>query len=301
MGGTSPAPRDNSLDLERMRQQEADRAREQQRYEDEQKRSRFETNLSNAYTTGIDGARNYFISQGLDPERYMGAISQGANSARSRVADLDSSPGTYFENLGAQIFDREQEGARNKALRGFDSFAKEGFARRAIGNDVDDPFLSSILEESRANADDYARNLLDRGVITNSGYEAALGDLDKQRAGANLRLQDIGLAELERGRGQLRDIAAEGRSAASQLRLGDDFDPYSYQKDINKTQADFFTGLGDNLRANAPDDLFDTSGLAGIAGASQGAQNTAFDPNALAGFGDKEDEEKEDEEDFVAF
>ena len=304
MGGS--APKDNSAEVARIQATEARAAREEQRQREEQQRLAFEQNLGGAYSSGIDSARNYFSSQGLDPEEYMASISRGADSARTRVPQLDASPGTYFENLGSQIFQQEQDGQRNRALRGIDTFAREGFAQRRIGNDVDDPFLEAILAENRASADDYVRNLLDRGVVTQTGYDAAIQDLEGQRAGANSRLQDIGLSELERGRGQLRDIASTGRSAASQLRLGDVFDPYSYQADIDSTQADFFANLGESLRAVAPKDLFDTSGLAGIAGASQGAQNTAFNPGAIAGIDGDEDEEDDifdDEEDdeFTAF
>lgn len=307
MGGGSPQ-QDNSPQVAQIEAEQAREAREEERRKDDEARQRFETALGGAYSTGINSARDYFSSQGLNADDYIGAITQGANAARSRVPDLDVSPGTYFENLGAQIYEQEQDAQRARALRGFDTFAREGFATRRIANDTDDPFLEAILEERRADADDYVRNLLDRGVVTQTGYDAAISELDDQRAGANARLQDIGLAELERGRGSLRDIASTGRSAASNLRLGDVFDPYAYQGDIDTAQAEFFSRLGENLRAASPDNLFDTSGLAGIAGATQGAQNTVFDPDAVAGLVDDDEDEDEDdivddedEDDFIAF
>ena len=295
MCGGGGVPQDKSAEVAQIQAQQAAEARAAEERKAAENKAAFESRLSSAYGTGIDSARNFFASQGLDPEEYMSGIQSAATSARSRVPELDGSPGTYFDNLGATVFEQLQEAARNKALRGFDSFAREGFAQKRIANDTDDPYLAAILEERRAAADDYARRMLDRGVVTQSGYTAAVNDLDNQRAGANLRLQDIGLSELERGRGQLRDIASTGRSAASQLRLGDQFDPYSYETDLSKAQADFFANLGDSLRANAPKDLFDTSGIAGIAGAAQGATNGAFDPDALAGiFDDKKDLDEED-------
>jgi hypothetical protein len=304
MCGGGGVPQDKSAEVAQINAQQAQVAREEQARKDAEARKSFEGRLGGAYTTGLDSAQQHFASQGLDPNEYMGAIQTALNSAKSRVPDLDGSPGTYFDNLGATVFDQLQEGQRSKALRGFDTFARDGFATRRITNDTDDPFLNAILEERAAEADNYTRRLLDRGVITQSGYDAAGKNIQGQRAGANARLQDIGMAELERGRGGLRDIASSGRSTASQMRLGDAFDPYQYQGDIDKAQTDFFASLANNLRANAPEDLFDTSGLAGIAGYTQGAQNTAFDPGAIAGMLGGEEEVVDDEEDddeFAAF
>jgi len=306
MCGGGGAPIDKSAETAQIQAAENERARQEAARQAEEQKRAFESRLSSAYGTGIDSARNFFASQGLDPDQYINSIQSSANSAKSRVPELDASPGTYFDNLGASVFEQLQEAERSKALRGIDSFAREGFANRRITNDVDDPFLAAILEERRAEADNYARRLLDRGVVTNSGYEAAIADLEKQRPGADMRLQDIGLAELERGRGQLRDLASTGRSNASQLRLGEMFDPYEIEGDLNRTQSDFFARLGERLRANAPKNLFDTSGLAGIAGAAQGAQNTAFDPDALAGLYTDEEEEddnvlNEEDDAFVSF
>lgn len=296
-GGGGTPPQDNSAEVARIEAEEARRAREERQRQEEAARAQFENRLSSAYTTAVDNASNYFAAQGLDPADYISDITSSAQSARSRVPDLDASPGTYFENLGASVYDRLEDAQRSRAQRNFDTFASDGFATRRIGSDVDDPFLEAILAEQQAAADDYARRLLDRGIVTQGGYDAAIEDIVGQRAGANARLQDIGLAELERGRGSLRDIAATGRSAASRSRLGDAFDPFQYQRDIDSAQADFFSGLGENLRASAPEDLFDIDGLLGIAGAAQGAQNTEFDPNALSSIFDEEDDDEEDDED----
>lgn len=301
MCGNQTPPKDNSLELRQLEIEEERRRREEQAAKEKAERELFNSSLNSAFSTALDDASNFFAAEGLDPNDYISDITGAAQSARSRVPMLDSSPGTYFQNLGSQVFDRLQNAERSRAQRGIDSFAREGFATRRIGNDVDDPFLEAILEESFGDADAYARRALDRGVLTQTGYEAALRDLQKQRTGANARLQDIGLAELERGRGSLRNIATTARQNAQNLRLGDNFDVFGYQGDIDKAQADFFAGLAGNLQANAPEDLFNTDGLLGIGGAAQGAQNTAFNP--FAGEADEEDDNDEDDEEdaFVAF
>ena len=161
--------------------------------------------------------------------------------------------------------------------------------------EIQDEMIAAILGEQETAARGYVDNLKARGVVTDSGYNAALNNLLNQRAGAQAKLSDIGTGILETGRGGAENLANSFRSVASNLDLGDVFDPYSKGADLNSYFSDFFNNLGTKLRGAAPTNLFDTSGLATLAGAAQGAGNTAFDPRAVAGiFGDDEDEEEEE-------
>lgn len=293
---SAPAPpKDNSVELANIEAQRAREERERISQQEAEKRSRFEGSLTSAQSGAIDDARNYFLSRGLDPDQYLGTIQRAANAARSRVPDLADAPGTYFENLGATVFDQEQGAQRAQLLRAINSFAGDGFSSRRISSDADDATLEAILQEQRASADGYIRNLLDRGVITGSGYDAAAKNLDEQSYGARARLNEVGNAELERGRGVANNIAAQARTRASNFNLGDTFDPYAVSGELDNAFADFFQNLGGNLRAAVPTGLFSTSGLAGIAGAGQGAGNTAFNPAALAGITAPANDDDEEE------
>jgi hypothetical protein len=313
MCGSSPsAPEDKSDEVARINAEEAARAREEERRQEEAARKRFEDALASAYATSQQSASNYFSSQGLDPSTYEGDIAAALASARSRVPDLDSSPGTYFEGLGAQLYNSLQDASRARASRSIDPIFSSGFAKNRITDTVDDPYLASILDDQFGEAQSYIDNLLQRNVITDSGYAAALKDLENQKSGARLSLEDLGRSTIESGRTSLRDIASNARNTASNLNLGDIFDISSYEQEANKAQEDFFANLADSLRASAPSDLFDTSSLANIAGQRQGAGNTAFDPQALAViFGtdaetidegtDEDEEATKKEENFVSF
>lgn len=288
-GGGFPPDRSVELAAQEARDREASEERERLRKEEELKQ--FTARLDSAYSSGEIDAQSYFTSRGLDPSQYNADITNTLSQRRGTVPQLDASPGSYFNNVGQDVYNRLTEGDRAKFNRTIDSFAPAGFADRRITNDLDDPIIAGLLEESYATADDYTRNLLDRGVITVSGYEAALGDLDKQRPGANARLQELGLGILEGGRSGLRDLASEARQGAAAYELGGHFNPFNFESDIDRSYTDFFTGLSDTFRAQAPSKIFDTAGLSGVAGAAQGAGNTAFDPNALAGIGVDEEEE----------
>lgn len=300
-GGGPSIPPDNSAEVARIEAQQAREAREAEERRKEEQRQQFVSNLDRAFSAASQDVNSFFSSRGLDPSEYAGSISTGLQSARSRVPELDSSPGTYFDSLGQRIYDQETEALRNRSLRPFQDFASDGFAIRRISNDADDPYLNNILETQFVGGDDQIRGMLDRGVITETGYNKAMQNLQSQRAGARARLQDIGATSLETGRGSLRDIASRGRQSANQLALGMQFDPFSYQREIDDATANFFAGLGDSISALAPQDLFDTSGLAGIAGAAQGAQNTAFNPAAALGLEQDEEDDEDEDENAVQF
>lgn len=297
---SSPAPKDNSVELARIEARQAKEAREEQARKDAETRARFESALNSSYNGALDDAKQYFISRGLDPNEYIGAIQQGATSARNKVPDLAAAPGTYFDNLGATVYDQLNEGKRASLQRAINSFAGDGFATRRIASDSDDATLEAILQEQRASADKYLRNLLDRGVITNSGFTAGEADLDNQSYGARSRLTELGNQELESGRTAANNIATEARQRAANFNLGDQFDPYEYSTQLDKSFGDFFANLGNNLRAKVPTGLFSTSGLAGVAGAAQGQQNTKFNPAALAGVTDDETDDTKATNDLLS-
>ena len=288
MGGK--APPDNSDKVAAIEAQAAREARQAAEAKAAQERADFDQRLTSSYSSGLDSARQYFASRGLNPDDYIGSITNAANRAKGQVPILDSSPGTYFQDLGAQVWGQERDNLRAQQLRAINSMFGNNYAETRVSNDLDDATINGILGECQSEAERYVQNLVDRGVITGSGAAAALKNVQGQKATANARLDEIGRGLLEGGRTNLNKIINDGRSSASALDLGDSFDPYSYQGRADNEFTDFISGLGDRLRAASPTDLFSTSGLAGVAGAAQGAQNTKFDPNALAGiFDDEED------------
>lgn len=290
MGSKPPA--DNSARVAEIEAQAAREAREAEEQRKAQEKADFEARLQAAHSNAIQSALGYFQSQGANPDEYVDEISQRAAAIRGTVPSLDAAPGSYYDNLGQLVYEGERDARRAGFMRDIDTFAPTGFATRRITDEADDPIIESILEERQNTAENYIRNLLDRGVVTTPGYEAAVKDLTRQRAGAKSQLSEIGLAELERGRAKAQDIANEARSTASNIDLTQFYDPYEYSGRLNSAFENFFTGLGERIRGFAPENLFDTTGLAGIAGASQGAGNTKFDPNALAGLTEEDDEDE---------
>lgn len=296
MGGSS-APRDNSDKVAQIEAQAAREAREAAAIEEARKAAEFEQRMNAAFGTGVTGAEDFFLSRGLDPSQYRTNILNTANQIRSSVPQGASDPGSYFSSLGENVYDRLTQGQRNSAQRTINQIAPSGFSMNRIQNTADDETIASILAEQEANAQQYLDNLLQRGVITTGGYNAAKQNLSGQRPGAQTRLSEIGTGILESGRGAAENLANEGRARVGTLELGDIFDPYTVGTQLNNYFTEFFSGLGGRLRGAAPTNLFDTSGLANIAGAAQGAGNRVFDPRAVAGVFSGPEEEEEDDED----
>lgn len=305
MCGGGSAPKDNSAEVARIEaeaareQREAEaRAAEEARVRKEQeeaaKLADFENRLGNAFNTGVSGAERYFQSRGVDPSLYSADILEEANQRRGSVPQLAGEVGSYFSGLGEEVYQSLTDALRGRTQRTLNEIAPEGFARSRITDTADDDIIASILAEQRGDAENYASRLRDRGVITDTGLSAALEDIGKQANRGQFTLSELGSGILEGGRGGALDIANRGRSRASTLDLGDTFDPYAQTgTELNNYFTDFLTNLGDRFRAQAPTDLFDVSGLPVLAGAAQGAGNTAFDPKALAGLFDEEEEEED--------
>lgn len=284
-------PEDHSADVARIEAQTAADSRAQAAKAEAKKQQDFDAKMNSAFGSGISDAQGFFTQQGLDPRQYSSLIRQKANSIRGGVPNLDANPGSYFADLGQQIYDQEQAGERNRDLRGIDEYAGSGFETQRIGDTADDDYINEILGTQKQSADEYIQNLLDRGVVTSGGAAGARKNLEGQSAGAKSKLSELTRGILDSGRSGATDIAGKARTKASNQKLGDTFDPASVGTDLSKYFSDFFGGLGEKIRGVAPTDLFSTSGLANVAGASQGAGNTKFNPNALAGIIDDEDDD----------
>lgn len=245
--------------------------------------SELDTLRTNATGAAHTDANKYFSDRGLDPTQYGGAIDNRINEILATTAKDDPNIGSYLTGLGADVYGRQTDAVRGKSLHDVNQLFQPEFERSRIADTADDSYINDIVGAQRGKADDYITNLLNRHVITAPGAEGARHNLDEQGARVRTQLNDLGSQTLASGRQGLTDIANRGRQAASTLDLGSVFDPSKFGQEADQSSASFLSGLGDTLKSAVPGNLFDTSGLAASAGVAQGAQNTNFDPRALAG------------------
>ena len=288
------APEDHSLEIAQMEMAAQRRAERQENRDARRERKQLRGLRRRARNSAEGSAEQFFLDQGLDPSQYTSAIDQAINEAMSGIAKDDPNPGGYLKNIGQGVYDRQTNLARVKAQNAFDEMFSDDFDTDRIGNEIDDAILNAIYEEERGKATEILDNMRARKVLTDSGYQSGIRDLDRQAPSARARLTTLGDAELAKGRSKIRDIVNKGRASADTLKLGQSFDPNEYASNVDVEFDNWLKGLGDSIRSVAPTDLFATGSLASVAGQGQGAQNTAFNPSALAGI--VEDEEEDEDE-----
>lgn len=280
-----------------IRQMEMDEARRQQEVEEKKAAARKEELLglrTSAQTGGRTSASDYLRQQGLDPTKYSSNIESKLNSIASGIGMDDPNPGSYYKDVGAQVYGDIESGGRSKAMSELDALFAPSFETKRLPFTVDDPYLAGVEAEERASADEVVRRMLDRGVLTDTGYAAAMSDLDKQAAGVKSRLNEIGTGLIGTGQQSLRDVAGRGREAASTLKAGSPFSAQEFGSEADLLASEFLANLGTGIRSRLSGPLFATAGLANVGGAAQGGQNVKFDPAAAAGL--EEDTKKKEED-----
>lgn len=284
---SSPSmPPDNSMQVQQMQNDRADQAAKQAKQDAADKSAQLLGLRNTAQSSGRQSATDFLTAEGVDPSQHTGDIDSTINSILGGIPQDDPNPGSFFTDVGKTVEGNIQNAQRNKASRGLDAIFSPNFETQRLPFTVDDPYIAGIDAEQRSSADDVIKRMLDRGVITPTGYSAAQADLGKQDAGVQSRLNEIGTNLIGSGQQSLRDEANKARTAASTLNIDQPFNPGDFSSEVDRMTSEFLGNLGTNIRSRIPGNLFNTTGLGALAGAAQGAQNTPFDPAALAGVDD---------------
>lgn len=280
---SSPSmPPDNSMQVQQMQNDRADAAQKAQDAKDLQTKNDLAGLRTTAQSQGTQSAQDWFQQQGLDPAAHQQDISSTINSILGGIPQNDPNPGGYFKDVGATVGQNVQKSQQAAAGRSLDQLFAPDFQTQRLPFTLDDPYLKGVDAEQRSTADQTVKNMLDRGTITPTGYAAAETDLGNQDAGVMSRLNEIGTGLISSGQQSLLDEANKGRTAASTLNIDQPFNASTFGNEVDRLTNEFIGNLGQNIRSRVTGNLFNTAGLGALAGAAQGAQNTAFDPNAAA-------------------
>lgn len=239
--------------------------------------------LDEATNKGRTGINEAFTKYGLDPAKY------GTNIEGRIASTLAGIPGTaqdnfdtYFSGLGDKLLTDLENPYRQTAKDAFTAKMPKDW----VPLTADDALIDSILGEQRTEANTFLKNMLDRGSITQSGYDAAFGDLDRQAGLGKPQLSEIGTGLINAGEANIDAEQAKKLSGYDALKFDQPYDVAGDFAGLNKLATDFIGTLGEGIKANlGTKKLFNTSGLGAIAGAAQGGQNTTFGSGSSAAGG----------------
>lgn len=289
------APPDNSLAVAQFQAQEAERARAREKADADAAAQKLAELRSSTRNNAATSTNQYFQSLGLDPTNYATDIDSYLNQIMSGINPSDPNPGSYFSTAPTDIYGNLTKTAQTRAGTALDKIFTPNYASTRITNTLDDPYIANIIAEQRSGADAIIQNMLKRGVITDTGAGAASKDLDNQLPGIRTKLNTIGDQAIAGGQQKLNDIINQARTTAGTIKLGQSFDPSTYSTNVDQAFNDFLGSLGDTIKSNVSGNLFNTAGLSSVAGAAQGAGNTAYNPKAAAGVIDDSEEEDDNQ------
>lgn len=278
-GGGYKAPPDNSVQVQREQQQYEDRRRQEQEAKDAAKEAQQRTTFTSARDAAATAAQNratrLLRSRGLNPDDYTDVITQSIADQRALVPDLDPNPAGYFTaDFVDDVLSGEQNNRRTQYTNQVNTLFPTNGDYNIFGDTADDDIITRILGEQRDGARRSVDTARQRGNLNQTGYDAALAELDKMYSGGLSQAQSLGGGVLSGYRTQLNSVAEEARNAAGNYTLGGTFDPTSYQQRYNRTADDLRGRLeGDVTSAVSGQNFFDLGDIITRGGNTQGATN----------------------------
>lgn len=298
-GGNYYPPKDNTLELERMRQEEAERNRIR---EDEKatadfiaRQKAFDVNIERGAQSARERFSSAFKQRGLEPLDYKEPIESAIKNQWDLIPYMDPQPGQYFSNdFINDVLMNEQNAKRSAYIRDVDKVYSPGFENNLISDTVDDPYIMDVLNTQRTAAQQQIDRAKARGNLDDTGYAGALSRLDELFKAGTATGQKLGGSVLQGYKEKLRSIGDTARADAGRYELGGTFDPNVYHTQRDNTFKDITTNLEGDLRgALSGTNFFDIGDIITQGGISQGATNPRLEqPAILAQRKEKQDAQR---------
>ncbi len=229
-----------------------------------------------ALNAATSTAQDYVTNRGLDYNEFAGDIDKALQQAYKSVPyGLDTNASSYFDpNLAANVLDEVQTGRRTKYQNDLTNLLPENFLDSLVPSTMDDSILGNILNEQYNPAVDRLKASRARGLLNDTGYNAAVGNLDTSKTAANARLQDLGGSVLEGLRTDLGGVRTSGLDAARNYTLGQTYDPNTYKSQIDTKLGEGTTGLEGKIRSVlGGEELFNIPSTVSKGQVAQGVSN----------------------------
>lgn len=250
-----------------------------------QNENTFQANKQAAYNTALQQVMQSFQGAGVDPNQYMGYITPALQQASQTIPDLASNPANYFPtSLGQTILNQATGDARTQATNAVNQIFTPTYAQSMLPSSIMTQPISDILSSQFDPLSTQLTNAMNRGTLTQAGYNAALAKMNQDKAAAQSQLQTLGQNILTGDQTSLGNIASGARSDAAARNLGQAFDPSTYAAQGSQMAAQDIQGFGGALQSAAGNTQFaDIQDLLNAGGSVQGATNpTAANPTVPA-------------------
>jgi hypothetical protein len=262
-------------------QQQKDTAAQQAADTATQNENTFQANRQQAYNDALANITQTFRGQGVDPSNYMSYINPALQQAQNSVPDLSTNIASYFPtSLGQTILNQATGDQRTQMTNALNQTFTPTYAQNMLPSSIMTQPISDILSKQYDPLSSQLTNALNRGTLNQAGYQAALDKMNQGRSAAQSQLQTLGQNILTGEQTGLSNIASGARDTASNMSLGQTFDPSQFAAQGSTQAAQDIGGFGGALQNAAGNITFsDIQDLLNAGGAVQGATNpTAGNP-----------------------
>lgn len=293
-GGGPSAPEDHSLELERMRQEREDAQAIAAKQDAADKKA---AALSQAIKqrdltkkTAFESLQDKFSNKGLDPttsqyqtlsERVSKQLndlfgilpSDDPDALNKGIASIDPS------KLVDDAVNSDLTNTRRNLSRTVANYYNPINMNSYIDDTADDGVIDSIIGSKADENKTMLERAFKRGTLNDSGYSAALKELENQSAAGKATFNSLGQTILNEGRAGFQKVGDTYKTKASAYNYDPDIDVNKFGDTVrgalDSYLNNFKSGLEGRIRAaTAGADPFDFSKLLAAGGIAQGPQAT---------------------------
>lgn len=242
----------------------------------------FLTNRQTAYDQALEAVKRSFGLQGVDPNAYLTSdIVPTLQRTMNAIPTDDPNPSKYFtDTLDDDILNNLTSGRRTQVSNQFNSIFTPDYANQLLPDSTVDQYAGTILGEQFDPLSQQLENAFKRNTLDQSGFDAANKLLASKRSSGLATIQNLGRDILTSDRDAVGGIVSGGRNALSNLSLGQQFDPTTYDTQARSRASSELGSFAGELRSKLGDTKFTNLGeLINAGGGAQGPINAGVDPS----------------------
>lgn len=225
-----------------------------------------------ALNMALANARWQLMGQGLNPDEFMGDISNYLNDIYKIIPEDDKNAGSYFDPnfVGTYIGGKNAVASTNARNMARGAFGSPGMDYTSL-----DATISKLLEGSIKEGEEYLDRGFKRGQFNEAGVKSGRGKLDLAKSKATAKLRGYANDIFNTRKSEFDDIRNRALADASDTTISDPFDIAPYRDEYERLSGALSgPGIeGELLSKLGNEDLIDLNELRGGIAKGQGTVN----------------------------